>query len=63
MEFGGWHLIHRDEKELLRLANAANIPGASIQIGQEPNGVNLFLHLKLASPVSDPTNMADQADR
>jgi len=47
MEFGGWHLIHRDEAKLLRLARDANIPNAVTRIGQEPNGVNLFLHIKI----------------
>jgi len=46
MEFGGWRLIHRDEDDLLALAKAANIQGASVRIDQEPNGINLFVRIR-----------------
>src|ERR1700736_2130177 len=46
MEFGGWRLIHRDEDDLLALAKAANIQGAAVRIDQEPNGINLFMHIQ-----------------
>jgi extracellular factor (EF) 3-hydroxypalmitic acid methyl ester biosynthesis protein len=45
MEFARWHLIHRDEDELLRLAKEAKLEGFSARIDQEPNGINLFMHL------------------
>jgi extracellular factor (EF) 3-hydroxypalmitic acid methyl ester biosynthesis protein len=45
MELAGWHLIHRDENDLLDLARQAELEGASAHVDQEPNGVNLFMHL------------------
>jgi extracellular factor (EF) 3-hydroxypalmitic acid methyl ester biosynthesis protein len=45
MEFGGWHLRHRSEAELFELAKRAGIEESRIRIGEEENGVNLFLHI------------------
>ena len=44
--FGEWYLIHRCEDELLSLACDAGIQGDHIKICKEPEGVNLFLHIK-----------------
>jgi hypothetical protein len=46
MELAGWHLIHRDDNDLLDLARQAELDGASAHVDQEPNGVNLFMHLR-----------------
>lgn len=46
MEFGGWHLFHRDSAKLMLLFERACIADASARIGEEPNGVNLFLHIR-----------------
>lgn len=40
-----WKLHHRDETALLNLARACGSPLTKIRIGQEPQGVNLFLHV------------------
>jgi len=45
MEFAGWHLIHRDGDDLLDLAKEAALSGFLARIDQEPNGINLFMHL------------------
>jgi extracellular factor (EF) 3-hydroxypalmitic acid methyl ester biosynthesis protein len=45
MELTGWHLIHRDENDLLDLARQAQLEGASARVDQEPDSVNLFMHL------------------
>jgi extracellular factor (EF) 3-hydroxypalmitic acid methyl ester biosynthesis protein len=46
MEFGGWRLFHRTESELVTLAIDAGIRKDDIFIGHEPEGVNLFLHIR-----------------
>ena len=43
--FGTWFLHHRDEKLLCELALQAGIEESRIKICQEPEGVNLFLHI------------------
>ena len=43
---GDWRLIHRTPEQLAALARACNFKESDIRIGQEPEGVNLFLHLK-----------------
>ncbi|WP_412069970.1 methyltransferase domain-containing protein [Rubrivirga sp. IMCC43871] len=43
---GDWPLFHRTEADLVRLAVACGVPPDDIRIGQEPCGVNLFLHVK-----------------
>lgn len=43
---GEWYLHHRSEEHLLRLAQECNISDAALSIGQEPEGVNLFLHIR-----------------
>ena len=43
---GDWRLIHRTPEQLVSLAKACNFKDSDIRIGQEPEGVNLFLHLK-----------------
>ncbi len=45
MEFGGWTLQHRTADNLTSLATACGVSPAQIRIGQEPEGVNLFLHV------------------
>ena len=43
---GDWRLIHRTPEQLISLAKACNFKEDDIHLGQEPEGVNLFLHLK-----------------
>jgi SAM-dependent methyltransferase len=42
---GGWFLHHRDADKLASLAMQAGVPATDIRVGQEPEGVNLFLHV------------------
>jgi extracellular factor (EF) 3-hydroxypalmitic acid methyl ester biosynthesis protein len=46
MEFGGWMLHHRSADDLVALASSVGVPADAIRIGSEPEGVNLFLHIK-----------------
>lgn len=43
---GDWHLHHRDEQHLAQLAIACGIAPGDIRITAEPEGVNLFLHVR-----------------
>ncbi|MDX2441274.1 MAG: class I SAM-dependent methyltransferase [Desulfobacterales bacterium] len=43
---GDWQLNHRTPEQLIHLAKACGFKSSDIRIGQEPEGVNLFLHLK-----------------
>lgn len=43
---GDWHLNHRSEDKLITLARACGVDQKNIRIGQEPEGVNLFAHIK-----------------
>ena len=43
---GDWRLKHRTPEQLVALAKACDFKETDIRIGQEPEGVNLFLHLK-----------------
>ena len=43
--FGEWFLIHRTEEELATLAMQAGFSFSQINIGREPENVNLFLHI------------------
>ena len=43
---GDWKLIHRNPEQLVELGRSANFDPADISVRQEPEGVNLFLHLK-----------------
>jgi extracellular factor (EF) 3-hydroxypalmitic acid methyl ester biosynthesis protein len=43
--FGEWMLIHRSPEELIRLAILAGANPETIQVEQEPLGVNLFLRI------------------
>ncbi len=43
---GDWYLNHRDERHLIRLAREIGINRERISIGIEPEGINLFLHIK-----------------
>lgn len=43
---GDWRLRHRSPEHLISLAKACNFKESNIRIGREPEGVNLFLHLK-----------------
>lgn len=45
MRIFDWNLFHRDVDQLRALALAAGAPPDAIHIGQEPEGVNLFLHI------------------
>jgi hypothetical protein len=44
--FGGWELQHRSAEHLTALALEAGSPPEAIRIGAEPEGVNLFLHIR-----------------
>jgi SAM-dependent methyltransferase len=44
--FGDWRLRHRTRDQLFSLAKSCNFKDEDICIGQEPEGVNLFLHMK-----------------
>lgn len=46
MELGGWKLFHRSAEQLLALAQRAGVAVERARIGVEPEGVNLFLHIK-----------------
>jgi SAM-dependent methyltransferase len=43
MEMLGWKLIHRESRELLRLAHAAGLSPSKTGVEKEPEGVNLFV--------------------
>ncbi len=43
---GDWKLKHRTRDQLLSLAKSCNVKDEDIRVGQEPEGVNLFLHIK-----------------
>ncbi|MDH3584503.1 MAG: hypothetical protein OER86_09835 [Phycisphaerae bacterium] len=43
---GDWHLQHRGGEQLQSLAESAVGGAGDIQIGREPAGVNLFLHVR-----------------
>ncbi|NOX32451.1 MAG: methyltransferase domain-containing protein [Deltaproteobacteria bacterium] len=43
---GDWQLKHRTPDQLVSLAKACKFKDTDIRIGREPEGVNLFLHLK-----------------
>lgn len=43
---GNWRLKHRSPEQLISLAKTCNFKDADIRVGQEPEGINLFLHLK-----------------
>jgi len=43
---GDWYLNHRSADKLITLARACGIDQKDIRIGQEPEGVNLFVHIK-----------------
>ncbi len=45
MELCEWIVYHRSPEELLLLAEECGIPRANLTIGQESQGVNLFLHI------------------
>jgi extracellular factor (EF) 3-hydroxypalmitic acid methyl ester biosynthesis protein len=40
---GNWHLIYREEAELRRVVNEADIPAAASHFGAEPLGVDLYV--------------------
>ena len=43
---GDWMLTHRSENELIALAVKAGAKPTKVWVGQEPEGINLFLHIK-----------------
>lgn len=43
---GDWVLHHRSSDQLRALAEEAGVPAENITLGQEPEGVNLFLHIR-----------------
>lgn len=45
--FGDWHLEHRSHDHLVNLAMQAGIQRDAIYVGEEAEGVNLFLHIKV----------------
>lgn len=45
--FGDWYLEHRSHDHLVNLAMQAGIQRDAIYVGEEAEGVNLFLHIKV----------------
>jgi hypothetical protein len=43
---GNWHLIHRDEEDMMRICKMADIDSAQARIEYEPLGLNMFLRIK-----------------
>ncbi len=43
---GEWRLHHRSADELRQIAVAAGAHPANVGVGAEPEGVNLFLHVR-----------------
>ena len=43
---GDWDLYYRSEEELITLAESCGVARDDIRVGREPEGVNLFLHVK-----------------
>lgn len=43
---GEWFLHYRCREQLLALARGCGIPDSALSVGQEEEGVNLFLHIK-----------------
>lgn len=46
MDFGGWALHYRSAQELVALAQGCGVAAEAINVGAEPEAVNLFLHIK-----------------
>jgi hypothetical protein len=46
LHFCEWHLQHRSSEQLVQLAVEAGALRENVSIGKEPEGVNLFLHIK-----------------
>ncbi len=46
LDFCDWHLNHRTKEQLEALAIEAGASRESVFVGKEPEGVNLFLHIK-----------------
>ena len=44
--FGDWHLHHRGSEQLLALAEQAGAALGRVEVKWEPEGVNLFLHIR-----------------
>lgn len=45
--FGDWHLVHRSLEQLLMLAERAGVRQEDVSICWEPEGVNLFLQVRV----------------
>ena len=45
--FGDWYLEHRSHSHLVDLALQAGIDRENIYVGEEAEGVNLFLHISV----------------
>ncbi len=41
-----WHLHYRSEEKLIELAKGCGVSDEDIRVGAEPEGINLFLHVK-----------------
>jgi SAM-dependent methyltransferase len=46
---GGWKLIHRGRDQLIALSKLAGVSAEHVRVDQEPEGVNLFLHIRMPS--------------
>jgi len=42
---GDWRLVYRNRDQLLELALQCGISSRAVEVRQEPEGVNLFLHV------------------
>lgn len=49
LNFCEWHLHHRSEDQLARLAVEAGVNPENVSVGKEPEGVNLFLHVSASN--------------
>lgn len=45
--FGDWHIRHRSMDELIELTSKAGYSRDKIMVDKEPEGINLFLHIRL----------------
>ncbi|MEM8487693.1 MAG: class I SAM-dependent methyltransferase [Bacteroidota bacterium] len=50
---GDWHLIHRSADQLVQLSQACSIDPQHVRVLAEPEGVNLFLHIKAGAGFLD----------
>jgi extracellular factor (EF) 3-hydroxypalmitic acid methyl ester biosynthesis protein len=62
MAFGGWHLNHRTEEELIALAVQTGVYSANIVVESEEAGINLFLRISVPESCGRAAQQALRAD-